>query len=108
MEDNKEEEIKYRKLRAEYAKDISILVLACSSFLAGVILTFCGLMSPPVGEIDGSVLGGLGQFLTFSGALLGIIETGYIQMKKIKYFNPDSKDDDDKYASDLFENKRPV
>lgn len=45
---------------------------AALAFLVGIVLIFCGLFLPPVGEIAASVLTGTGEFLTFAGAILGI------------------------------------
>lgn len=81
-----------KKLQKEYIKDTTMLVLACISFVVGIVLTFCGFYAEPVGEISGSVLGGTGQFLTFAGALLGIGEYGKIQMRKIQYGDMSEKE----------------
>lgn len=95
-------EYKCKKLKTEYARDTSMLVLAWISFAVGIALTFWGFATPPVGEISGSALGGIGQFLSFTGAVLGIGEYGKIQIKKMKYYNPleEKKEEGDKYDSD--------
>lgn len=40
--------------------------------LAGVALLFCGLLMPPGGQIDSSVLIGFGEVATFAGSLIGV------------------------------------
>lgn len=47
-------------------------ILACLMIVFGVGLTIAGFIVPPLGEISASVLTGLGESLTFAGALLGI------------------------------------
>ena len=40
--------------------------------LAGVALLFWGLLTPPGGQIDSSVLIGFGEVATFAGSLIGV------------------------------------
>ena len=40
--------------------------------LAGVVLRFWGMLTPPGGHIDSSVLIGVGEVATFSGSLIGV------------------------------------
>ena len=40
--------------------------------LAGVALLFWGLLTPPGGKIDSSVLSGFGEVATFAGSLIGV------------------------------------
>lgn len=63
-------------------EDIKIGV-ATLVLIAGVVLTFISLYMPPEGEISGSVLAALGQFLAFSGGIYGIGYYGSIQVRKI-------------------------
>lgn len=52
--------------------------------IVGVILTFIGFFTPPVGEIHGSVLGAVGEFLALGGALVGA--DAYVELKVKKMF----------------------
>lgn len=54
------------------AKEKIAYSFAGVAFLVGIVLIFCGLFLPPVGEIAASVLTGTGEFLAFAGAILGI------------------------------------
>ena len=40
--------------------------------LAGVVLLFWGMITPPGGHIDSSVLIGFGEVATLSGSLIGV------------------------------------
>lgn len=53
-------------------KEIFNYSLAMFMIVFGVGLTIAGFIVPPLGEISASVLTGLGESLTFAGALLGI------------------------------------
>ena len=53
-------------------------ILAFISFVVAVILTFVSLFIPPPGEIDGSVLLVVAQFLILTTTLLGV--DGYINV----------------------------
>ena len=64
-------------------KDWIIFGCGLITLLAGIVLTFIGIYSPPMGEISGSVLAALGEFLSFSGAALGIGSYTALQLHKI-------------------------
>lgn len=51
-----------------------VIQLAIASVLAisGVVLLFAGMLLPPQGVIDGSVLVAFGEVGTFAGSLFGI------------------------------------
>lgn len=51
-----------------------LLGVAVASFVTGVVLTFLGLLLPPIGAIDNSVLVATGQFMTLAAAGLGVKE----------------------------------
>ena len=51
-----------------------IVGISIASFIVGTILTFLGLLLPPLGIIDNSVLVAVGQFLTLCAAGLGVKE----------------------------------
>ena len=53
--------------------------------IVGVVLTFIGFFTPPVGEIHGSVLGAVGEFLALGGALVGA--DAYVELKVRKMFH---------------------
>lgn len=53
--------------------------------IVGVVLTFIGFFTPPVGEIHGSVLGAVGEFLALGGALVGA--DAYVELKVKKMFH---------------------
>lgn len=57
---------------------------AIIAFLTGIALAIAGFYVPPEGEIDGSVLTIVGEFLTFFGSVFGIGEYARVQMAKIK------------------------
>lgn len=42
------------------------------TLVAGIVLAFMGIYIPPAGELSGSVLTVIGEFLTFSGSAMGI------------------------------------
>lgn len=58
----------------------------------GVVLTFIGFFTPPVGEIHGSVLGAVGEFLALGGALVGA--DAYVELKVKKMFHNSNKWED--------------
>lgn len=64
-------------------KDWIIFGCGIITLLAGIVLTFIGVYAPPMGEISGSVLAALGEFLSFSGAALGIGSYTSLQIHKI-------------------------
>lgn len=51
-----------------------ITIVSVASFIVGVVLTFLGLLLPPMGIIDNSVLVAVGQFLTLAATGLGVKE----------------------------------
>lgn len=60
----------------------------------GILLLFTGLVMPPMGIIDWSVLTAFGEIATFSGALIGIDYTYKIKslnMNGINYYDQDEK-----------------
>ena len=57
---------------------------ACIAFVAGVGLCIAGFTVPPKGEISGSVLTALGEFLSFFGAIFGIGSYTKLQILKIE------------------------
>lgn len=65
------------------AKESIIFGCGIVTLLAGIALTFIGIYAPPIGEIGGSVLAALGEFLSFSGAALGIGSYTSLQIHKI-------------------------
>ena len=65
------------------AKESIIFGCGIVTLLAGIALTFIGIYAPPMGEIGGSVLAALGEFLSFSGAALGIGSYTSLQIHKI-------------------------
>lgn len=64
-------------------KDWIIFGCGILTLLAGIVLTFIGIYAPPMGEISGSVLAALGEFLTFAGSALGIGSYTALQIHKI-------------------------
>lgn len=61
------------------------IIFGCGvlTLIAGIVLTYIGIYSPPIGEISGSVLAALGEFLTFAGSAMGIGSYTAIQIHKI-------------------------
>lgn len=55
-------------------RDKVIIVISIAAFVVGVVLTFLGLLLPPLGVIDNSVLVAVGQFLTLCATGLGVKE----------------------------------
>ena len=55
-------------------RDRVIIIISIASFIVGVVLTFLGLLLPPLGVIDNSVLVAVGQFLTLCATGLGVKE----------------------------------
>lgn len=54
-----------RKLNAQLWLGVVIAI-------AGVVLLFWGMLTPPGGHIDPSVLIGFGEVATFAGSLIGV------------------------------------
>lgn len=57
--------------------------------MVGVVLTFIGFFTPPVGEIHGSVLGAVGEFLALGGVLVGA--DAYVELKVKKMLHKNNK-----------------
>lgn len=53
-------------------KDKAALVTACVSFVLGWLIVFVGMMLPPQGEVDGSVLTAFGTALLYTAGILGV------------------------------------
>ena len=66
------------------ARDIIVWIAAIIAFLTGIGLCIAGFIVPPEGEISGSVLTALGEFLTFFGSVFGIGEFTKLQIAKIR------------------------
>lgn len=81
-------------MKAE-VKDSVIVGVAIASFVVGVVLTFLGLLLPPIGVIDNSVLVAAGQFLTLCATGLGVKEyvQGQITKERMRHFNRDRYED---------------
>ena len=68
-------------------RDKVIIIISVASFIVGVVLTFLGLLLPPLGVIDNSVLVAVGQFLTLCATGLGVKEyvDGRIIMEETRH-----------------------
>ncbi len=66
--------------------------LGVAMIFVGTVLTFFGFFTPPVGEIHGSILGAVGEFLTLGGALVGV--SAYVDYKIRRTFNRHNKWED--------------
>ena len=76
------------------AKDIIVWVAAIIAFLTGIGLSIAGFCVPPEGEISGSVLTIVGEFLTFFGSVFGIGEFTRVKIEEIKHANPTRESED--------------
>lgn len=65
--------------------DIIVWVAAIIAFITGIGLCIAGFYTPPIGDINGSVLTATGEFLTFFGSVFGIGEFTRIKIEEIKY-----------------------
>ena len=65
-------------------RDVIVWSAAIVAFVVGVFLTIAGFFVPPQGEINGTVLTALGEFLTFFGSVFGIGKYTDIQLAKIR------------------------
>ena len=65
-------------------RDIIVWSAAIVAFVVGVFLTIAGFFVPPQGEINGTVLTALGEFLTFFGSVFGIGKYTEIQLARIR------------------------
>lgn len=54
-------------------------LLASLLVLSGVVLSYISFYTPPVGEVDGSVLGYFGECLIWAGSMFGMKE--YVNYK---------------------------
>lgn len=54
--------------------------ISISSFLMGIVITLMGMLLPPIGSIDPTVLTASGEFLSLSAVLLGIHQ--YVSSEK--------------------------
>ena len=88
--------MKNKKLHILTAKEKMTIQLWLGVFLAvmGVALLWVGLFLPPSGIIHASVLTGLGEVFTFSGALIGIHYTYKYKVMKYLSENEDMNDND--------------
>ena len=76
-------------------KDSVIIGVAIASFVVGTVLTFLGLLLPPIGVIDNSVLVAAGQFLTLCATGLGVKEYVQGQLTKERMRHPRHNFEDD-------------
>ena len=65
--------------KKDIIKSVVVWTAGCVAFITGIVLTVWGFIKPPEGEISGSVLAALGEFLTFAGSVFGI--GGYTAIK---------------------------
>ena len=71
-------------MNRENVRDGILYAAAIIAFLCGVGLCIAGFLTPPEGEISGSVLTALGEFLTFFASIFGIGEYTRIQLRRLK------------------------
>lgn len=72
------------KMSKNKMRDVIVWSAAIVAFVVGVFLTIAGFFVPPQGEINGTVLTALGEFLTFFGSVFGIGKYTDIQLAKIR------------------------
>lgn len=86
---------KNKRLHILSKKEKMTIQLWLGVFLAvtGVALLWAGLFIHPVGIIHPSVLTGIGEVFTFSGALIGIDYT--YKFKTIKYLSQEEEDEEE-------------
>lgn len=72
------------KMSKNKMRDVIVWSAAIIAFIVGVFLTIAGFFVPPTGDISGTVLTALGEFLTFFGSVFGIGKYTDIQLAKIK------------------------
>ena len=91
----KSEMTKNKRLHVLSRKEKMTIQLWLGVFLAvtGVALLWAGLFIHPVGIIHPSVLTGIGEVFTFSGALIGIDYT--YKFKTIKYLSKEEEDEEE-------------
>ena len=66
-------------------KDKIAIISACVAFALGWILSICGFIVPPIGEVADSVLWILGQALIYAASVFGVsayFRSETIQMKR--------------------------
>lgn len=78
-------------------KTNTIIALSVVSFVAGTVLCYIAVLVDPIGEIHHSVLTALGEFLTFSGALLGIGVYAKKQIDQIRNYANKKLNEIDEY-----------
>lgn len=59
-------------------------ILCIASFILGALFSTAGFIVSPLGEISGSVLGLVGIYLSFSGAIIGIGQFVSNQLEQVK------------------------
>ena len=72
-------------------RDVIVWSAAIVAFVVGVFLTIAGFFVPPQGEINGTVLTALGEFLTFFGSVFGIGKYTDIQLARIRRSNEEEE-----------------
>ena len=78
------EELDKKKMKNKYNKDALGFWSAIVAFSIGWILTICGFISPPLGEISNSVLYVLGQSLIYTASVIGIGQYFNSEMRHFK------------------------
>ena len=80
--------IEMKHLKQEFDKlsfkDTLMYSITSLSITAGFVLLFCGLLTPPVGEIHDSVLTAFGLVLLFVGAVFGLDLRFASQVQKLE------------------------
>lgn len=67
-----------------FLKEWAIFGSGLLVLVAGIVISYIGIYTPPAGEIHGSVLTLVGEFLTFAGSAMGIGSYTALQIEKIK------------------------
>lgn len=73
-------------------REVLMFIIAIISFLVGAGLSIAGFIVSPLGEISGSVIGAVGEFLSFSGAILGLGSYSVILGKRLKKQSDDENE----------------
>lgn len=87
---------------SEKTKELNIpdhrtkLILAFVTALSGIGLLFAGMVVPPLGIIDSSLLIAAGEIFVFSGSVLGIKISYDIQLGKLLSKMQNDTDDNEK------------
>lgn len=68
----------------EFLKEWVIFGSGLLVLIAGIVISYIGIYTPPAGEIHSSVLTLVGEFLTFAGSAMGIGSYTALQIEKIK------------------------